>query len=179
MLRSILIDLAIQHEKDKERRKINTSYGTNEIETDAIEEAYSKRPLFTCCCVSIILSSVLFIFYGFSIAAIIIGSKNQDVDCMIDKTHIVFSFPTFLIIYGSVDLGINILTSRPDNEFFKFIVSLYPYFNLAWFIVGSVLLFLEVEPECKNNPDGKQLWTFGTIWFGFEIIGIFIKFFIF
>jgi hypothetical protein len=121
------------------------------------------------------------------IAALIVWDKNQHNDCVGKTDLISFPYLTWLLVFGIVVVAINGLTilllciygcvanEKSDDAGLPFLyvlialTGLASFFQLAWFVVGSILYFKEIHDHC---PTGESLRDFGLALFILQCISL-------
>lgn len=123
--------------------------------------------------------------YALSIAAIVVSLEEADDACLQHYSGISFGYPTWLYVYGVTSIALTtvfilVVTTGAFSESLSSpvaisilcpgvsVVVLGGLFEFAWFIVGAVLFFKEVAPDC---PSGHLLYDFGLALFIIQCVG--------
>lgn len=123
---------------------------------------------------SVCIGSILFILLvpsiGLSVATLVIGSGSYSVEC--DDSDAVVSLSTWLITYGSTNIGIAVIyiisgfllifaeKSAAGILFTTLILS--TCWNLAWSVIGGVSLFAGAM-DCLENATAMGIMTVVTL----------------
>ncbi len=128
-------------------------------------------------CFCIFISLLVAFNVSLAISALIISEDYGKDECIGNYKGISFGYPTWLIVYGWTQLGalftymlIGIcflfslqLNLEPLKEWaiilFTIVFIINGLFQFAWYIVGAVLFFTEVSPNCQGLP----LYDFGLL----------------
>ena len=117
-----------------------------------------------------------------SIPAVLIGGDNVSAQCLGSYGGISFNYAQWLNIYGWMNIAClgfflclaSLWLVSPSLEmavflFGSIITVLLGLFNLAWFVVGAILFFKEVDGYC---PAHQPLHDFALVLFIFQCFGI-------
>jgi len=130
-------------------------------------------------CGGVMIGVILTFNLGLAIAAIDIGNDSLHAPCLGHFGGISFSYPEWLVMYGWISISVIL---AEFVLFLCFLVSAFvdlvaftslwgislvivfflsQLFQLAWYVVGGILLFTEVTPTCAPS----QLYNFGLTLF--------------
>jgi hypothetical protein len=112
---------------------------------------------------------------AFSIASIFVHDRYSDLSCIGTYSGIIFGYVKWLYIYAWTNIGIIgcmmwlYIISRFSSmrvDFLKINTLRAGYlFQLSWYIVGSILYFIEVRDPCSS---GGVLYEFGLALFFYQ-----------
>jgi len=125
--------------------------------------------------------------FGLAIGEIVVANKFGDDVCVGNYHGISFSYKTWLLVSGWVNIatfcalaalgGCYLVAASAQGTVAQGAIGaagaclmwLFGMYSLAWYIVGAVLFFKEIEPSCQS---GKPLYDFGLALFILQTIGI-------
>ena len=111
--------------------------------------------------------TVLFFAAAFAlpITALIMAKNEAHVACVGQYNGIKLSYGQWLVVYGATSIAIvgtmlailACLNSLPCIYIGLGVLGLQAAFQFAWFVVGAILLFKAVTPECDSTSPVSHL----------------------
>ncbi|XP_073515594.1 transmembrane protein 272-like [Phyllobates terribilis] len=130
----------------------------------------------SCCSLNLVVQIFTLVTWtALSIAMVVIGSLHIN-DCAIEP-----NIPIFLVVAGAVNLFLFVFLPiyflAPKLMYFVEII--LSFFNIAWFIAGSVWVFRIYETDPRDCNETLYKFAFGLLiysyaYLGFSIVYIFL-----